>query len=420
MRLFQVLKAGENRMIGDFCDVTDGIHTSIDYDEESCVNLISATSPRENYFDLSRNAKISEKAHKDNPRTALRLHDVVLSTVGTIGNCAVVDQSVLPANSDRHVGIIRVKKEYSPYVVSAYLLSKYGRMQTFRETTGNVQPNLFLYKIREILIPKFDTALQKQVEEISIEARKKRNISEQKYKEAESFLLQKLGVEGWKPEETKVSVRTYRDVFAAERMDAEYYQQKYDDIREKLKSFVYLPFREVCGLYDGNFSPEKNTMYRYIELSNIGSMGEINGCTMGYGSDLPNRARRIVHKGNIILSSIEGSLQSCALVTKEYDQALCSNGFYVIDSERINSETLLVLMKSWPVQAMLKRGCSGTILTGFDKSVLEELPVPIPPDDVQKQTAKLVEESIRLREESRSLFEQAKTMVERAVEGRGV
>ena len=60
MRLFQVLKAGENRMIGDFCDVTDGIHTSIDYDEESCVNLISATSPRENYFDLSRNAKISE------------------------------------------------------------------------------------------------------------------------------------------------------------------------------------------------------------------------------------------------------------------------------------------------------------------------------------------------------------------------
>lgn len=134
-------------MIGDFCDVTDGIHTSIDYDEESCVNLISATSPRENYFDLSRNAKISEKAHKDNPRTALRLHDVVLSTVGTIGNCAVVDQSVLPANSDRHVGIIRVKKEYSPYVVSAYLLSKYGRMQTFRETTGNVQPNLFLYNL---------------------------------------------------------------------------------------------------------------------------------------------------------------------------------------------------------------------------------------------------------------------------------
>lgn len=269
------------------------------------------------------------------------------------------------------------------------------------------------------MIPKFDKALQKQVVEISIEARKKRNTSEQKYKEAESFLLQRLGVEDWKPEETKVSVRTYRDVFAAERIDAEYYQQKYDNIREKLKSFVYLPFREVCSLYDGNFSPEKNTMYRYIELSNIGSMGEINGCTVGYGSDLPNRARRIVHKGNIILSSIEGSLQSCALVTKEYDQALCSNGFYVIDSERINSETLLVLMKSWLVQAMLKRGCSGTILTGFDKSVLEELPVPIPPDDVQKQTAKLVEESIRLREESRSLFEQAKTMVERAVEGRG-
>ena len=58
--------------IGDIANVTDGIHDSIDYDENSPINLISATSPKENVFDLSRGAFISEKAHKQNPRTALR------------------------------------------------------------------------------------------------------------------------------------------------------------------------------------------------------------------------------------------------------------------------------------------------------------------------------------------------------------
>lgn len=82
--------------VGDIADVTDGIHSSIDYDENSNINLISATSPKENVFDLSRGAFISEKAHKMNPRTALRKNDVIISTVGTIGNCAVVDESILP------------------------------------------------------------------------------------------------------------------------------------------------------------------------------------------------------------------------------------------------------------------------------------------------------------------------------------
>ena len=76
-----------------------------------------------------------------NPRTALRKNDVIISTVGTIGNCAVVDESILPANSDRHVGIIRIKNEYSSYVLSTFFLSKFGRIQTMREATGNVKLN---------------------------------------------------------------------------------------------------------------------------------------------------------------------------------------------------------------------------------------------------------------------------------------
>lgn len=416
LQMIEKLQRAKHCMIGDFSEVTDGIHTSIDYDGSSNVNLISATSPRENYFDLSRNARISEKAHRENPRTALRERDVILSTVGTIGNCAVVDEKILPANSDRHVGIIRIKDRYSPYVVSSYLLSKYGRMQTQRETTGNVQPNLFLYKIKEILIPEFGETLQKQVEKICISALKKRGSAEAKYREAEQMLCNELGTINWKPRAEKKSVRNFREVLEAGRMDAEYYQLEYTDIAEKLRQYSYESLNTACRICDANFTPDPKTEYKYIELANIGNEGQINGCTRAYGKDLPGRARRIVHCGDIIVSSIEGSLQSCALVPEEYNGALCSTGFFVIHSEKINPETLLVLMKSWPIQALLKQSCSGTILTAFGKADLENIPLPVIREDIQKKIAQLIKESFRLREESGSMTNAAKKALETAIE----
>ena len=171
--------------INEIATVQDGIHTSIDYDEKSRINLISATSPKENVFDLSRSAFISEKAHLENPRTALRNKDVIISTVGTIGNCAVVDDSILPANSDRHVGIIRINGNYSPYVLSSFLLSKYGRVQTIRESTGNVQLNLFIYKLRDLIVPSFKNQFQQQIETIVKTAHSKIAESKQIYFAAE-------------------------------------------------------------------------------------------------------------------------------------------------------------------------------------------------------------------------------------------
>ena len=160
-----LIKSKKHIAIRDIGVVTDGIHTSIDYDKNSGINLISATSPKQNVFNLTRNAYISEAAHIANPRTALRENDIILSTVGTIGNCAVVNTDILPANSDRHVGIIRLNSSINPYVLSTFLLTKYGRNQTVREATGNVQPNLFLYKIKEIIVPIFGDMFQNTVKE---------------------------------------------------------------------------------------------------------------------------------------------------------------------------------------------------------------------------------------------------------------
>ena len=244
--------------------VTDGIHTSIDYDENSSINLIAAGSPKENVFDLSRSVFISEKAHKENPRTALRKNDVVISTVGTIGNCAVVDESILPANSDRHVGIVRLNVEkYSPYVLSTFLLSKYGRMQTLRESTGNVQLSLFLYKIRELLIPNFSDTFQSKIESIVKSAHAKLEESKSLYSQAEDLLLGELGLKDWQPKNTLHTTKKFSDFAQNGRLDAEYYQPKYDDLFEKLSCLNCKRLGKIVSIKK---SFEKTFLYSGIRL----------------------------------------------------------------------------------------------------------------------------------------------------------
>ena len=408
--------------IGDIANVTDGIHDSIDYDENSPINLISATSPKENVFDLSRGAFISEKAHKQNPRTALRKNDVIISTVGTIGNCAVVDDSILPANSDRHVGIIRIKNDYSPYVLSTFLLSKYGKIQTSREATGNVQLNLFIYKLKELEIPQFFPDFQSKIEQTVKSAHEKLSESKSLYAEAEEILLLELGLKNWHPRNTNINVKKLKESFLQTgRLDSEYYLPRYEDYAHLIEHYRggYGQFSNVCMINEANYVPAANEKYTYIELGNIGSYGNITDCTVAYGKDLPSRARRVVHTNNVILSSVGGSLQSCALISSEYDNAICSTGFFVVRSNAINSETLLTLFKSEVMQNLLKQSCSGTILTAINHTELQKIVVPKIRKEVQDKIAENIQKSIALRNKSKSLLENAKVQVENVIQTGG-
>jgi restriction endonuclease S subunit len=412
-------KTGFKR-IDEIASVTDGIHTSIDYSEESKIKLVSATSPRENYFDFSRNVFISEKVHLQNPRTALKIGDIIISTVGTIGNCAVAKSSDLPANSDRHVGIIRINdKQFLPNYVSTFLLSKYGRFQTIRESTGNVQLNLFIYKIKTLKIANLSISFQNKIERIVNSAHSNREKSQSLYHQAEDLLLETIGLSNFKPDIKATNIKSFKNSFLKTgRLDAEYYQLKYEDYTRLIKKYVrgFDLLHAVCNLKDGNYIPHKTEKYQYIELSDIGKSGNITGCTFAQGSELPSRARRKVDTKDVIISSIEGSLERCALVTKNYDNALCSTGFYVINSQKINSETLLVLFKSEVMQNILKQNCSGTILTAINKTEFKNIPIPLIDKKIQQQIAVLIEESFALRKKSEKLLEEAKAMVEREID----
>lgn len=307
-------------------------------------------------------------------------------------------------------------EQITPEYLTAFLNCKYGVKAVKSRARQSVnQTNVNPEEVKEIQIPLLSMNLQEMIKKCFVEANSNIKRSLSLYAAAENLLLSSLGLANYTPSPEKIAVKSFKDSFAATgRLDSEYYQPKYEGIEQAIKSGETV--QTICKLHDSNFIPDEKRDYRYIELSNIGKNGEINGVDIIAGVDLPSRARRVVEKGQVIVSSIEGSLGSCALITEEYHAVLCSTGFYVLSSDIMNSETLLLLFKSMPLQAMMKKRCSGTILTATNKDEFLSLPMPKIPPTIQSQIAEKIQQSFELRKKSTELLEQAKKAVETAIE----
>jgi type I restriction enzyme S subunit len=304
------------------------------------------------------------------------------------------------------------------YYLWMFLHSEIGQKVLLRTASQTGQPHLTLDAIKQIEVPLFANKFQNRFERLYKESQRFKQESEKEYRLAQILLLTEIGLTNWQPKHQLTFIKNYSDTQQAERIDAEYYQPKYDEIIHAIQNYTggWESLDDLVNLKDQNFNPKSDVEYNYIELSNIAGNGEITGCTTEYGTDLPSRARRKVTENDVIVSSIEGSLSSIALVGNDYNDALCSTGFYVINSDFFNSESLLVLMKSIAGQMLLKKGCNGTILTAINKDEFLNIPLPKLRQEAQQEIQQKVTESFNLRKQSKHLLECAKKAVEMAIE----
>jgi restriction endonuclease S subunit len=413
--------------IGENAFVTDGIHESITFDEDSNILLLSAKAPKENIFDLSKLEKIAQQQHDKNPRTALQVDDIIISTVGTIGNVAVVTPDILPANSDRHVGIIRIKNpKISPYFVSTFLLSKYGRFQTWREATGNVQLNLFIYKIKTLKLPNLTFAFQQTIELTVKKAHHQSSQAQELYQQAERVLLEELGLVGFKPSTQGVSIKTFAQSFGTTgRLDAEYYQPKYDDLLARIQSYrggvkklkTLGTFKNGSLISDEFYTTiGKRAYLRIKELSFNSSIQDDK--VMFIKDDYVQTNETTVKTNDFIIATIGNTIGKVNLITEKYNNSFISNNTSKFSLDDDNTEFYYweILLKSFLAQEQVQREFTQTAQPKISNFSLEEIVVPILPLEKQQEIAGLVQESFRLKTQSEALLEVAKRGVELAIE----
>lgn len=388
--------------------------------EKNYPYFIQATDLQTPFIDTSNLFYVNQTEWERYPKGRIKKGEILIEVKGKVDKVAIVEDDI-PEKSLVSGSLFKLtaNDKISKNVLLVYLISKYGVAFKDRFKTNLLISYISKPDLYRIPIPIFDKVIQTQIDSIFEKITSAKNISKQKYTEAENLLLETLNLKDFQPNNEAVNIKTLKESFLQTgRLDAEFYQKKYEEIEQKIQNYIegYAPLGKVCTLKDTNFTPNDNTEYAYIELSNIGNSGEITGCTREMGINLPTRARRKVSENDVIVSSIEGSLKSCAIISKEYHNALCSTGFYVVASEQINAETLLILFKSELMQQILKKNCSGTILTAINKEEFLNIPIPIIGKKYQEQIAEYIQKANQLRTEAQSLLQEAKLSVESAIE----
>jgi type I restriction enzyme, S subunit len=413
------LQALNSMPLAMLAKITDGIHTSLPFVEDGAVKVLSAKHPKENHIDCSQFETITTDFHEKNPRTALRENDVLISTVGTIGNSAVVTKEILPANSDRHIGIIRADtKKLIPYFLSTFLVGRYGRIQSVRETTGNVQPNLFISKIGRLLIPRFSNLFEKAIANDVKKAYATRKLAAEYLDRAEQILLKSLGLDTWTPPEALSYVRSSLEAFSALRLDAEHFQPRFKSLSElieatdagtRLGDLLLENQRGKQPDYDDEGLPVVNSKH---VLRNAVRLNTENRSAVTGDDAL------LIQTGDVLMNGTGvGTIGRSAAYLHEAP-AIPDNHVTILRPKKgLDPIYLAIFLNSKAGQFQVEqrlRGSSGQI--ELYPGDIAEFRIWLAPTQLQQSIRKQVEKSFAQKQEATRLLDSAKRAVEIAIE----
>ncbi|MEI6178496.1 MAG: restriction endonuclease subunit S, partial [Verrucomicrobiota bacterium] len=117
-------------------------------------------------FDFSEMDFITAEKDAALSKGKLRLHDIVLTTRGTIGNCAYFGESIPFEHVRINSGMVVLRADPSqlaPYFLYAFLRSDIFKIQTGTHSSGSAQPQLPIGTLRNIVIPLFGLPHQRKI-----------------------------------------------------------------------------------------------------------------------------------------------------------------------------------------------------------------------------------------------------------------
>lgn len=312
---------------------------------------------------------------------------------------------------------LEIKQKDMVPMLGYFFYSYYGMTQLIRELKISAQPTISTEIIQNLKIPAFSNTLLQHFKENRDKTKYYSIKSEQLYNDAETLLLQELDLTNWQPTNESSTQKSFADFLNSGRLDAEYYQPKYDELFAHLNKYDTKRLGEIARITksiepgSGAYQEEGVPFVRVSNLSKFEiSQPDIYLDSVEYVDVI--RPRK-----NTILLSKDGSVGIAYKVQADMN-AITSGAILhltITDEEFIPDYVTLVL-NSIIVKMQAERDAGGSIIQHWKPSEIENVVIPKLDIELQKQIAEKIKESFALRAESKHLLELAKTAVEVAIE----
>ena len=314
-----------------------------------------------------------------------------------------------------------VNEKVNKYFLAIYLSCYYGQRLKNRLVSNIATPFISKSELYTIPVPSLDLRTQRKIEDVYLLAFNRQRTSLDIYAEARTLLLSELGLSSWKPKHRLAFVKTFAKTQRAKRLDADYFQPKYNAMLRLIKGYPggwdtleNVASIEKCVevgsdeyLADGipfirvsNISPFEITEGKYISealyktlIKHQHEQGEIllsKDATPGIAYHLRDKPPRMVPSGGIL-----------RLKSK---------------TDEIENDYLTLVLNSIPTREQVNRDVGGSLILHWRPDQVRATIIPTLPREKQTQIRNKIAASFELRKQSKYLLDCAKRAVEIAIE----
>ncbi len=375
-----------------------------------------------NKIEVSDWIKLSKEEFEKFKNKKIKNLDIIMTMTGDppdVGKCNLIkvsDDQILAFNQR----VAKLSAKISPYYLFAYLSTEIARLQSERNALGIRQRNVGINDLRNIQVAlpyriDYQAIFDNLVDQHLIEL-KNANIF---YSQAEDLLLQELGLKDFKAEEDLSCIANLSDVKSVHRIDAEYFQPKYEKLIEKIKKYNLKSLGDLASMKKG-FEPGSDEYQDngklFLRVSSISKNGLIDKDQKYISDELYSKLKNNFEpkKGEILLT--KDATPGIAYVLKDLVEGILASGVMRLKlKENIEPEYIALCINSIICQMQIERDAGGSIISHWKPEQIKKLQIPILPKSSHQKIADLVRRSHEARKKAKELLEEAKHKVEEII-----
>lgn len=383
-----------------------------------CIEFPIITRDQDDLFE-----KIPYAFGKENKGISfLKKGEIVITKVGTPCYASIIDDYKEVALSRTVLGLTNIHG-IDEYYLMIFLRCKYGFEQLYRQRELTIQYQLTLPRVKSVDVFCPSKSFQKLIRKMCLRHREMSTESMVTYEKAKNLLIERLGIDVKYFDKT-VAVKSYADSFLKSgRLDAEYYQPKFDVLFDTIKKFSHKQLGGDSGIVSIKKSIEpgseayKSEGLPFVRVSNVSKYG-ITPPEIHLSPDVVENVEALFPKKDTILFSKDGSV-GIAYKLESNENIITSGALLhliVKNTNEVLPDYLTLVLNSPVVQLQAERDTNGAIIQHWKPSEIENAIIPVLDMSNQKELAEMVQKSFALRRQSRQLIDYAKQAVEMAIE----